>query len=309
MAEAIFAAGIVASRPPCLPFHGGLGESLRFSDRFTFAFVRHPFEFWLSYWGYRMRTGWDPDNRIDAAAASEDFEEFVDILVARAPGAASTMYESYVGPPGEEIDFIGRHERLADDLCLALRLAGEEFDQERLRDHPPVNCADFDRYPARYTRSTAERLLKAESASIERFYAHEPLPTRLLAPRRAARAPIADRLQRSELELRDARAELAQHRRADHERHRLLKEREQELADTTEALSALRSSRLVRWSRPLRTSWYAWRTRRCARPVARPNRGSPVDVRRILRVGAGGRLPRSPTHTVGLGFSRDANRL
>jgi hypothetical protein len=261
--ESMFAAGVVAERPASMPFHAGLSDSRDFSDRFTFAFVRHPLEFWLSYWGYRMRTGWDPDHGIDAATSSDSFDEFIEAVIAHAPGAASAMYEYFVGQRGHEIDFIGRYERLADDLCLALTLAGEDFSEARLRSHPPVNRTDFRRYQARYTRSAAERLVDAERASIERFYAHDPIPGRLLGRPTVTKSAISRRLERTELELREARAGLAVCRHSERRREALIDTRERELAQAREALSMLRASRLVRWSRPLRTSWYGLR-RRCS---------------------------------------------
>ncbi len=263
--EAMFAAGVVAHRPARVPFHGGLPDSRDFSDRFTFAFVRHPLEFWLSYWGYRMRTGWDSNSTIDAGAASADFPTFVEGILDCAPGFASALYEQYVGRPGEEIDFIGRYERLADDLCLALSFAGQEFSERRLRAYPPVNHTDFGRYPVLYTPRAAERLAEAERISIDRFYAHDPIPAHLLGARRAARPPIAERLLESEIQLRDAHAELAARRRADQRRKALLDTSEQELADALQALSSLRASHLVRWSRPVRARWYALRGRVSAR--------------------------------------------
>lgn len=257
--EAMFAAGVIADRPPSVPFHGGLADTSGFGDRFTFAFIRHPLEFWLSYWGFRMRTGWDLENGIDSTAASADFGEFIDALVRHHPGAASAVYEQSVGRAGEEIDFVGRHERLADDLCVALGLAGEVFDEQRLRSHPPANRADLVRYPACYTRETAERLAAAESAAIERFYAHDPIPRRLLGQPEEPARPGALHLQRSAIELRDARAELAALRRADLALQSTLETQRRELADAREALSLLRSSRVLRWSRPLRLTWYSWR--------------------------------------------------
>jgi hypothetical protein len=273
--EAMWAAGVVAARPTHVPDHAGLAETRDFSDRFTFAFIRHPLEFWLSYWGYRMRTGWDPDHQIDAAAGSADFGKFVDTVVEQFAGAASEVYERYVGRPGEEIDFIGRHERLTDDVCAALQLAGEEFDEDRLRSHPPVNCTDFSRHPAGYTPESAARMAAAEGVAIERFYAYEPIPSRLLGLPTSTEDRGKRRLQRATIELRDARAELSVLKAAERKRLDLIERQAHELVETREALSSLRSSHLVRWSRPLRVSWYAWQGR--GRPTSEfPRLSSPT---------------------------------
>jgi hypothetical protein len=57
------------------------------------------------------------------------------------PAWCSRMFEDYVGPPDDEIDFVGRFESLADDLVRALRLAGEVFDERAIRETPPVNVS------------------------------------------------------------------------------------------------------------------------------------------------------------------------
>jgi hypothetical protein len=69
---AMLAAGVPAVRPEALPFHATRRESSAYGDRFTFAFVRHPLEYWRSYWAYRMREGWNPASHIDAQTATSD---------------------------------------------------------------------------------------------------------------------------------------------------------------------------------------------------------------------------------------------
>jgi hypothetical protein len=179
--QAMFAAGVRADRPADVPFHGALAETTAYADRFTFACVRHPLELWRSYWAYRNRTGWVDDHPLDRWVASADLNEFAIRLVEAAPGHTSDEYERFVGPPGQEIDYICRHERLTDDLCTALKLAGETFDERALRAQSPINTSDYGPSPARYTRHTAELLAESERRAIERFYPWEPIPDRLLA--------------------------------------------------------------------------------------------------------------------------------
>jgi len=187
----MFAAGVVAERPQCVPFHAGLGDSRDFSDRFTFAFVCHPLDFWLPTGVTACELDGTPDNGIDALAGSNQFDQ-----------------------------------------------------------------------------SAARRLVEMERASIERFYAHDPIPSHLVGRRAPIRAPVVRRLERCEIELRDARAELAVTQRSERQRETLLEAYEQELAQASEALCRLRESRLLRWSRPLRLAWYA------CKPVA-PRAGRP----------------------------------
>jgi hypothetical protein len=179
--HAMFAAGVSADRPADIPFHATLAETTRYADRFTFAAVRHPLEFWRSYWGYRMRTGWLQNYPVDDATAADDLNEFAVRVIEHAGGAASRLYARYVGLQQREIDFICRHEHLADDLCIALELAGEQFDERKLRAFPIVNANEYEDGTTLFDPQIAERLAHTEREMIDRFYSWDPIPESLLA--------------------------------------------------------------------------------------------------------------------------------
>jgi hypothetical protein len=80
------------------------------------------------------------------------------------------MLRRFVGRACDEMEFIGRFESLTDDLVNALQLAGEEFDENVIRNTPPVNQTSYDRYPAVYSDGLAERVLEVEAEAVERFY-------------------------------------------------------------------------------------------------------------------------------------------
>jgi hypothetical protein len=150
--------------------HIGLDESRDFADRFTIAFVRHPLTWWTSFWVYRQMTGWEDGHPIDSCTQNDDFNKFIDNVVKYLPGDLSRRFEAYVGPPSQQISFVGRYERLQDDLIDGLRLAGETFDERAIREHAPENTGDYTRYPARYDAAQESELAWAERAAIERFY-------------------------------------------------------------------------------------------------------------------------------------------
>ena len=185
--HAMAAAGITPAPGVELTYHADLSESDAFAQRFTIAFVRHPLDWWRSYWAYRMRTGWVMESHVDAAAASEDFDEFIGAVVAHVPGWASEVFPSFCGPPARPIQFVGRYERLVDDLERALALAGARFDSRALRAEPPHNAADETLAAVRYTPALARALALAEARAIERFYPGRAIPERVLARRRRLR--------------------------------------------------------------------------------------------------------------------------
>jgi hypothetical protein len=190
--QALIAAG-VAVEPLLRPQngissgHAGLRATGDYADRFTLAYVRHPLEWWRSLWVFRMRTGWVADHLIDSATRSEDFNDFVSLVVERLPGHFAERSAVYIGEPEEPISYIGRFESLLDDLVSALTLAGESFDEAALRAQPPANANDYACLPALYEPELAVALAGAEHRLIERFYADDPVPGRLLAAAPAAR--------------------------------------------------------------------------------------------------------------------------
>jgi len=167
-------AAISAARIPFEEFtvDGDVHADLRYCprpERFKFAFVRHPVEFYRSYWQYKMGMGWDPQNPLDVDCAAADFHAFVRNVVVRYPGMCTQLFEDYVGPPGNEIEFIGRYERLQDDLIVALRLAGERVDEATIRSCPPQNISPRFLFPAEYSRELEDAVRQSEARAIARF--------------------------------------------------------------------------------------------------------------------------------------------
>jgi len=142
--------------------------------RFGITFVRRPAGWYRSYWAFRSRKGARRDEGFPADGLwSDDFDQFVsNILDAYPNGFVTTLYQYYVGEDCEKVDFVGRQEHLADDLVLALMLAGEDFDEEALRATPRAN-----RSPRRWKRKTGlsnatkRKLKEAEQWVWETFYA------------------------------------------------------------------------------------------------------------------------------------------
>ena len=136
----------------------------------AFAFVRHPLTWYQSYFSYKQRKGWDPQNEWDDVVRCDSFTEFVQKAIADTPAYYSKLLRRFTGRPDDEIDFIGRFESLTDDLIKALHMAGEEFDANVIRSTPPVNQSSYDQHPAVYPDGLAERVLEVEAEAVERFY-------------------------------------------------------------------------------------------------------------------------------------------
>jgi hypothetical protein len=173
---AMEAAGIEASKLG--EGHHPMRDELDIDGRFTFGFVREPLSWYGSEWSYRRwlrTTGLEEMNHFYDPWLDLDFPEFLARVMDERPGFLSWFYETYVGPPDDPIDFIGRFETLVDDLAQALTMAGQSFDEEALRSFEPVNRSD----PAPPCPSELkQRLRHVERDAYERFYlkpAAEPI--------------------------------------------------------------------------------------------------------------------------------------
>lgn len=117
---------------------------------FKFCFVRHPLSWYESWWIYmsgrnwnpwgvdpRGRARWHPNAAIDGLG-DPDFNRFVRNVLEQHPGYVSALYASYATAA---IDYVGKQERLADDLIAVLGKLGVDFDAARVRARPPVNAS------------------------------------------------------------------------------------------------------------------------------------------------------------------------
>jgi hypothetical protein len=149
-------------------------SDLEAGDRFVFAFVREPFSWYGSVWRYHRvfpQAHWvDINEAIDL-----EFPDFLEQMLKNHPGWLSRYYKRFVGPRHDEIDFVGRYERLADDLVTALRSSGQEFDEGSLRALPPVNRFSEEETGASLPDPSSLhrlrlRLYECEREAYERFY-------------------------------------------------------------------------------------------------------------------------------------------
>jgi hypothetical protein len=138
-------------------------------NKFKFAFVRHPVNLYRSYWQFKMTNGWDPANRLDVECRSTSFHQFVRNVLDQFPGIYGENLVKFVGPPEDEIEFVGKYENLVEDLILALKYAGERFDEKAIRTLSPCNVSDKIRFPAEYTDLLEYEVRQAEIMVIRRF--------------------------------------------------------------------------------------------------------------------------------------------
>ena len=153
----------------------------RFAGRvrasFKFCFVRHPVDWYASYWRHNNLKGWPewakakttgrrpwhPTLEI-AHLRAPTFDEYVLLIADQHPGFLERMYGFYLGPT---VGFVGHQERLADDLIDVLGRAGIAADEDHIRHREPANDTERERAPL--DQAALQRIQAAERAVLDRF--------------------------------------------------------------------------------------------------------------------------------------------
>lgn len=155
------------------------------SNRFSFAFVRHPIGYYRSYWSYKMSVGWDPTSRFDSSVSDESFQKFSEKVLQfhQGRGWVSMIFTSSMDrPDGKAISFVGKMEQLADDLVEALKQAGETFNEDALRSTPPVNVYGRDetrQWDFHLSDDTHRKIIASEENALKRFHYGSFTPQRV----------------------------------------------------------------------------------------------------------------------------------
>jgi len=136
---------------------------------FTIAFVRHPWTWWKSYWLYKRSHGWGFENRFDLRCMDNQFERFMLKVLEKTPGHCTNVFQRFVGQHDRQVDFVGAYENLVGDMVTALVLAGEPFDEQRLRHTKVRNAGDYAAFSTACSREICQRVLEAEHEAMARF--------------------------------------------------------------------------------------------------------------------------------------------
>ncbi len=149
--------------------------------KFTFTFVRHPLDWYASFWSCRMNIHpTAPYRDLIGRYLSDNFEQFLRDVFKDLPGHLSKRYERYVGSFPGVLDFVGKQENLLEDLIQALKTAGEAFDDEKIRATPPENVSTN---RPEYSPDLLRAVLESEYEAMVRFgYASPWLDPPALTP-------------------------------------------------------------------------------------------------------------------------------
>ena len=143
-------------------------------DVYTICFVRHPVDWYKSFWAYRTKEGnldlkFPPDR-----VWSDDFNKFVENVLDTYGAFVTQLYQYFVGESCDWVDFIGRQENVRADLITALTNAGETFDEDVIMNTPYFNVAGlskkYGKLVANLSDENDQRIRETEHWVIDRFY-------------------------------------------------------------------------------------------------------------------------------------------
>lgn len=117
---------------------------------FRFCFVRHPMRWYESWWRMMEGLGWPAwgregcleewhPNAVLNGLGDPNFNRFVENVLLKRPGYVTELYGHYTD---SAIDYIGRQEKLVDDLLDLLALLEMQVDSDAIRSTQHVNVSD-----------------------------------------------------------------------------------------------------------------------------------------------------------------------
>ena len=103
--------------------------------RAKFLIMRHPMEWYTSYWNHRIQRGWEGElhvgwNAIDIyqAKGANDFPGFLEQVLDEGVPFISQHRDLF-----EQMDFIGRFENLREELCWIFKRTGDKIPCDLIR--------------------------------------------------------------------------------------------------------------------------------------------------------------------------------
>ena len=143
---------------------------------FTFCFVRHPLRWYESWWRYmngRSGSNWAKESDLMAwhpcapikHCGSDQYEIFIRNVVEQRPGFVSELYAQYAQP---DVSFVGKQERLADDLVTVLEQMDIPFDEQQIRDCAAANVSHHDQ-SVEISEPLKNELERLEYAAMVRY--------------------------------------------------------------------------------------------------------------------------------------------
>jgi len=144
---------------------------------FSYSFVREPLAWYKSYWASAQYMR-DHNSKLWNRSVlhhllKDDFEGFVNNVVKIFPmGALTAIYKCFLGENGDDLDFVGKQENLVEDFITAMKMAGENFDEKKVRDIGIQNSGEKWKKDVSFdiSRTTRNKLMKSEKWVTKTFY-------------------------------------------------------------------------------------------------------------------------------------------
>ncbi|MCB2167781.1 MAG: sulfotransferase family protein [Deltaproteobacteria bacterium] len=146
---------------------------------FIFCFVRHPLQWYESWFKYMSQPNrewrnwpkrigdfdWHPNSLINGTG-SNDFKQFVKNVLKLYPGYVTHLYGFYTK---REIDFIGKQENLRNDLINVLNIMKLNFDKDLIIEYERVGVSPKPRTPMIWDIELRNKVIQVEYSGLLRY--------------------------------------------------------------------------------------------------------------------------------------------
>jgi hypothetical protein len=167
----------------CRSIQFGGNVQKHINQSFKFCFVRHPFDWYASYWRFNTDLGWRsfiPQNKRTRWGfkydtwhplapleehAINNFSEFMDRVIQHKPGFLTNLYHAYAMP--EHIDFVGKQENLVEDISTVLSRLNVQHDISEIKKLKHENKSKT-KMPE-WKHEHKEKIFELEKAVFEKY--------------------------------------------------------------------------------------------------------------------------------------------
>lgn len=153
------------------------GTVTTYSARFRFCFVRHPINWYESWYNYMNPRDWhdfgiagDPECWHPMSGlnglGSSDFNVFIANVIRTSPGFVSNLYSIYARPG---IEYVGKTETLAEDLSAVFDRLGIRHEKDQLLQKPPANVSSTKTNKPEWDPKLRDQVMRLEMPALVKF--------------------------------------------------------------------------------------------------------------------------------------------
>lgn len=155
------------------PKHGTLhnpGIREKVKNLYSFAFVRHPIDWYKSYWAFQSQKDWRYQDNAIAKCQDENFSNFIYKVYEQERSYLTRHFQDFCGENWDQLDFLGTQENIREDLKKVFHVLDISADNDFFQAKQRLKTDYAWKRKAVYSKKAKSQVLEMESNIIEHFY-------------------------------------------------------------------------------------------------------------------------------------------